>query len=290
MNLAMGFGGRLEELRERALGWAVLHAMPRVRAELLASWSTAGRDLLGPRRDLYEALAHEIERAYYGPGTTPARRAELRRLCRGAGTMLRAAENEGRRPHADAGRSALDHAIDARLRSGRVRTVHQLACGSGRDLATAAARFPTIFFCGSDGDSDVVDFCRRRWRDLPNLAFTTLRLEHASDPSEAHALHADLVIADGGLHYLGEPELRDCFAALRRWCPVLLVSQPIDVDFDVGDAMRSAPRRRLSWSHPYPRYLRDAGWENVEATVESSGDRKVVAAFASDATHALRAA
>lgn len=293
MNLAMGFEGRLGDLRDRAVGWAVLHAMPRLRDALLASWAVGGADLGGRRRELFAALARAIERTYYAPGTPSARRAEIRHLCHGFESGLRAAERDERCPAAPAARSALDGEIDARLCSGRVRTVHQVACGSGRALAAAAARFPAVFFCGSDGNPLVVDFCRRRWRHLPNLAFTTLRLENTHDRAVARSLQADLVVANGGLHLLDEAELRACFDSLRRWCPVLLVSQPVAPDFDVAGTPWSEPRPPLGWSHPYPLYLREAGWENVRATEEvpsDTPDRKLVAAFASDATHALRAA
>jgi hypothetical protein len=151
----------------------------------------------------------------------------------------------------------------------------------------------SVFFCGSDADPEVVDLCRRRWRPFPNLAFTTLRLERAHESGEMQSLHADLVFASGGLHYLDEASLEEFFVAMRRWCPILLVSQPLDPSYDLESTAGSQPRRWLSWNHAYPLHLREAGWENVRAVEEQvpgSPERKDAVVFASDAAHARRAA
>lgn len=285
----------LARIRDRAVGWTVLHAMPRLRGELLASWDADGVDLQGRRRRLFRALTREIERAYYDHRTPTPRREDLRRLCQGPGSA-RATFEESSRPGSIAPppRSQLLHAeLEDRLRSGVTRSVHQVLCGSGHTLAQLAARHPTTFFCGSESDPAVVDRCRRRWRDVSNLAFATVRLEHLDERCESRPVQADLVVAEGGLHELSEERLRLLFSAMRRVSSVLLMAEPVDPGFDAAAQRRSMPRRRLSWNHPYPRYLRDAGWEQVqfrEELLPGDPDEKLLVVFASDAAHARRAA
>ena len=86
-------------------------------------------------------------------------------------------------------------------------------------------------------------------------------------------LRADVIYATGGLHYLDEGSLRALFARARKHAQAFLLSQPADVAFAAGDELQPArPRRRLSWNHPYARYLREAGWPLVEGGVERRGD------------------
>ncbi len=155
--------------------------------------------------------------------------------------------------------------LEDRLASERVERVHQVACCSGREIAHYARRFPGIAFTGSDADDSIVEFCRETWRDLPNLAFTRLRLED-TDAAGTRALEGDLVCASGGLHYLDPESLRRFFVRARGLTRALLLSQPLDRDYAVTAERESKPRAQLSWNHPYPTYLREAGWTRIRCS------------------------
>lgn len=155
--------------------------------------------------------------------------------------------------------------LEARLASGRVERVHQVACCSGREIAHYARRFPGVAFTGSDADDSIVEFCRETWRDLPNLAFTRLRLED-TDAAGMRALEGDLVCASGGLHYMDPESLRRFFRRARELTRTLLLSQPLDRDYAVALEQESKPRAQLSWNHPYPAYLREAGWTRIQCS------------------------
>jgi cyclopropane fatty-acyl-phospholipid synthase-like methyltransferase len=153
--------------------------------------------------------------------------------------------------------------LETRLASGRVASVHQVGCCSGREIAYFAKRFPCVAFTGSDSDPEIVDFLRGQWRELGNLRFVQLRME-TSDDAEMENLRADLVYASGGLHYMDPSSLLRFFTCARALSSALLLSQPLTRPYPAGDAKESMPRGQLSWNHPYPSYLRQAGWSRVD--------------------------
>lgn len=172
--------------------------------------------------------------------------------------------------------------LEARLASGAVTRVHQVACCSGREIAYYARRFPGMAFTGSDADDSIVEFCRETWSDLPNLAFTRLRLEDTDAPG-MRALEGDLVCASGGLHYLDPESLRRFFVRARELTHSFLLSQPLDRDYPVAEARESRPRRQLSWNHPYPHALREAGFARVRHSEASADDLPWVKNFSAAA-------
>lgn len=152
--------------------------------------------------------------------------------------------------------------IEARLASGTIASVHQVACCSGREVAYFARRYPEVAFSASDTDPAIVDFLRETWRELPNLTFTRLRMEE-TESTAMEALRVDLVFASGGLHYMDPEALGHFMARVHGLAGTLMLSQPLDRAYAVGTERVSQPRRQLSWNHPYPYCLSRAGWERI---------------------------
>jgi trans-aconitate methyltransferase len=211
-------------------------------------------------------LSRAVDREYYAPATSTARREALKARCMGAGSGVRWAKAYLARGFPDRYTPvlAMFRELERALASGPVASVHQVACCSGREIAYYARRHPRVAFRGSDGDGDVVDFLRETWRELPNLSFARVRLER-EEPAETDALRSDLLYASGGFHYLDEPSLRTFLARARGLTSHLLLSQPLDRDFVLDAHAHATPRTQLSWNHPYAHYLRETGWVGVEA-------------------------
>jgi hypothetical protein len=247
-----------------AAGALIHRALPPLRARLLAHWTRGGADLGGLARWLFVGLSRTIDREYYAPGTSTARREALKARCMGAGSGVRWARAYLARGFPDRYTPvlAMFRELERALAAGAVGRVHQVACCSGREIAYYARRFPGVAFRGSDGDVDVVEFLRETWRDVPNLSFARVRLERA-DAVEREALRSDLLYASGGFHYLDEPSLRSLLGAARALTSRLLLSQPVDRSFVMDAHAGSTPRTQLSWNHPYTGYLREAGWVDV---------------------------
>ena len=258
--------------------------MPRLRARLLAHWTTGGADLGPKTRWLFAGLSRAIDREYYAPSTSTARREALKARCMGSASGVQWAKTYLARGFPDRYTPvlAMFRELERQLASGAVGHVHQVACCSGREIAYFARRFPGVTFRGSDGDADVVEFLRQTWRDLPNLSFVRIRLER-TDAAEMTALESDLLYASGGFHYLDEPSLRSFVERARGWTSRLLLSQPLDPACSMQTPTHATPRTQLSWNHPYAHYLREAGWAAVqweEGLVEELPWVKNVAAWA----------
>jgi hypothetical protein len=237
---------------------------PGLRARLLAFWTKGGTCLTPARKALFDALAAALDREYYAPETSTERREAIKRLCMGedSGVAWAKAYLERGFPDRFTPVLAMFGELERWLASGTVRSVHQVACCSGREIAHFAKRHPEVRFCGSDADPAVVDFLRDHWRDVPNLSFEVLRLECWDDPSFA-ALASDLAYASGGLHYLDPASLRGFLARAREVVGSLLLSQPLDAAFSSGGPPGSTPRQLLSWNHAYPAYLAEVGWTEI---------------------------
>lgn len=256
----MGFAQRAQD----AAGAFVWRALPPARARLLDHWITGGTTL-GPRgRWLFTGLSHALDREYYAAATSTARREAIKALCMGEDSGVRWAQQYLERGFPDPYTAviAMFGEIESRLASGDVASVHQVACCSGREIAYFARRYPKITFVGSDADPAIVEFLRDKWRELPNLAFTLLRLEKTED-TEMESLRGDLVYASGGFHYMDPESLRRFFLHTHELAGSLLLSQPLARAYLTGTARESSPRGQLSWNHPYPHYLAETGWAHV---------------------------
>jgi hypothetical protein len=241
------------------------------------------------RKRLFDALAATLDREYYAPGAGTERREAIKRLCMGesSGVAWAKAYLERGFPDRFTPALAMFGELERRLASGAVRSVHQVACCSGREIAHFAQRHPEVRFRGSDADPGVVDFLREHWRDVPNLSFGVLRLERWDDASFG-GLASDLAYASGGLHYLDAASLRGFLARARDLVGSLLLSQPLDSSFASDRPASSSPRRLLSWNHAYPAYLAEAGWTEIgwrESSVPELPGVKNIGAWANAQAH-----
>jgi hypothetical protein len=256
------------------VGVRIQNDRPGLRTRLLATWTKGGTSLTPVRKRLFDALAAALDREYYAAETSTARREEIKRLCMGeySGVAWAKAYLERGFPDRFTPVLAMFGELERRLASGvvpvsgtearKIRSVHQVACCSGREIAYFAKRHPEVRFCGSDADPAVVEFLRHHWRDVPNLSFEVLRLECPDEPSFA-ALGSDLAYASGGLHYLDAASLRGFLGQARDLVGSLLLSQPLDASFSSDGPPLSTPRRLLSWNHAYAAYLAEAGWTGI---------------------------
>jgi hypothetical protein len=267
----------------RDVGVHIRDERPGLRTRLLATWTKGGTSLTPARKRLFDALAAALDREYYAPATSTEQREAIKRLCMGEDSGVEWAKAYLARGFPDRFTPvlAMFGELERRLTAGTVRSVHQVACCSGREIAHFAKRHPEVRFCGSDADPDVVEFLRHHWRDVPNLSFEVLRLECRDDACLA-ALASDLAYASGGLHYLDAASLRGFLARARELVGSLLLSQPLDTSFPSDGPPLSSPRRLLSWNHAYPAYLAEAGWTAIgwrENSVAELPDVKNIGAW-----------
>ncbi|HTS85872.1 MAG TPA: class I SAM-dependent methyltransferase [Usitatibacter sp.] len=250
-----------------AAGLVVWRALPPLRARLLEHWITGGTRLGAGGRWLFTGLSHALDAEYYGAATTTRRREAIKALCMGEDSGVRWAKEYLKRGFPDPFTPliAMFGELEARLAAGAVARVHQVACCSGREIAHFARRYPRVAFTGSDADPSIVEFLRDTWRELPNLSFAVVKLD---EPGEAgmESMRGDVVFASGGLHYLDPDSLRRLFAGTRSVAGAFLLSQPLARDYASDGPHGSSPRGQLSWNHPYPRYLREAGWKRVSCS------------------------
>jgi hypothetical protein len=218
-----------------------------------------------------------LDREYYAATASTQRREAIKTLCMGAasGVDWARAYLERGFPDALTSQLAMFAYLEEHLGQGRIQSVHQVACCSGREIAHYAMRHPDIDFCGSDVEPEIVDFLRKHWREVPNLRFEVLPLESAG-PTFRGRLEADLVFASGGLHYMDERALKRFLVDCREVCTTLLLSQPLDAEFDPKCKAGSAPRVQLSWNHPYVDYLEQAGWTAARwSEMQPAGETRV---------------
>ncbi|MCH2171886.1 class I SAM-dependent methyltransferase [Myxococcota bacterium] len=249
---------------QKAIGWLTLHWLPGFRNRLLKSWTQGGTNLEGTARWWFDAVSDAVDLEYFSDSTTTERREALKAICMGTDSGVEWAHAYLKRgfPDAMSEKLSMFGYLEEILGAGTVRSVHQVACCSGREIGYYARRHPEIEFCGSDVDSEIVEFLRRHWSEVPNLRFEVVPLESTAS-GHRRQLCADLIFASGGLHYLDEHSLKRFFSDCRDVCETLLISQPLDTDFDPTQASKSSARRQLSWSHPYVRYLKESGWSQL---------------------------
>jgi hypothetical protein len=273
-------------------GRLILNGLPAIRSHLLAHWTSGGVRLNGLSRWLFDGLVRALDAQYYSSESSTAVREHLKSLCMADGSAIYWARQYLAKGFPDATTPFLPmfRRLDEALSQGSVQTVHQVACCSGREIAFYAKKYPGIRFVGSDCDEELVAFLRVRWADLPNLKFVLLRLDEAPSPHDA-ALQCDLLLASGGFHYLDHPSLTGFFRRAREISLSLFLSQPMDRSFDPESSAGSLPRQMLSWNHPYPRMLEEAGWSAVtyeEGFIQELPKLKNFAAFAGTAPLPVR--
>ena len=254
------------------------------RAHLLSFWTEGGSSLGPLEKWLFAGLSRAIDQRYYDAAASTKDRETIKALCMARSSAVKWARHYLSLGFPDRYTPALKmfDEIESLLGDGSVKMVRQVACCSGREIAYFARRYPQITFVGSDADEALVDFLREYWKHLSNLTFDLVRLEeeHQADGAK---LKCDLLYASGGFHYLDPASLRRFFLRVQPLAGHLLLSQPMNRSYDAEKERDSQPRGQLSWNHPYPAFLREAGWTGVrliEGLVEELPRLKNVAVFA----------
>lgn len=245
-------------ITEKIKGTFLLDSRPALSRRLLAKhWTTGGVHLRGLRSRLFRLAADELDSRYYAPDTPTPERERLKSICMAGQSAIAWAEHYLSLgfPEQQTSIIAMFQGIDNALQSNQIRTAHQVACCSGREIAYYARRYPEVEFTGSDCDHDLIEFLRETWKELPNLKFELLRLE--SPPA---GFSYDLLYASGGLHYMDPPSLSQFLAWTVQHCGQLYLSQPMHRSYEPSKMESSTGRGMLSWNHPYPKMLQTAGW------------------------------
>ena len=245
------------------VGRNILRSKSRIRSHLLQHWISGGVELHGFANWMFKGLVMAVDEQYYATTSSTELREHLKSLCMGDDSAIAWAESYLARGFPDAGTPFLPMftRLQQLLATGSVKHAHQVACCSGRELAYYASRFPSIQFTGSDCDDGLVDFLNKHWDKVPNLEFVLVRLEQCSP---LDAVDCDLLIASGGLHYMDEQSLQQFFNRAHAFARMVYLSQPMDQDYNGEQAQHSSPRQQLSWNHPYPKMLRNAGWQDID--------------------------
>jgi len=262
----------------------VFRCLPPYRSRLLAHWTSGGMKLGPFEKWLFTGLSNALDRRYYAPTATTAERECIKELCMAGSSAIGWAKHYLSLGFPDKHTPALAMfpEIEKALASGVLRTVHQVGCCSGREIAWFAQRYPGVRFVGSDCDEPLVRFLREHWQQLPNLAFELVRLEK-ENPRDAALLKCDLLYASGGFHYMDTASLQRFFERVKPLAARLYLSQPMNRSYSPITEPVSQGRGMLSWNHPYPALLIRAGWTNVrvaEGFVEELPHFKNVAVFA----------
>lgn len=266
------------------VGEFIFRRAPAYRAYLLSFWTDGGSSLEPPEKWLFAGLSQAIDHRYYDAAASTKDRESIKALCMARSSAVKWARHYLSLGFPDRYTPALKmfDEIESLLASGSVQIVRQVACCSGREIAYFARRYPQIEFAGSDCDEALIDFLREHWKYLSNLTFDLVRLEeeHLADSAK---LKCDLLYASGGFHYLDPASLRRFLLRVQPLAGRLFLSQPMSRSFAVQQERVSQPRGQLSWNHPYPAFLREAGWTGVrliEGLVEELPRLKNVAVFA----------
>lgn len=262
---------------------ALLNRLKSRRPRLLRHWITGGTDLKGQRRACFNALAKSLDAAYYSPGAGTLRREEIKHLCMGSDTGVAWAKRYLKKgfPEPQTPHLPMFPLLEEWFSDGEICSAHQVGCCSGREIAWFAQQFPGISFTGSDGDPAVVAFLKDHWAGVPNLDFFELRMDQPI--SGETGISTDLLYASGGFHYMDPESLQRFLADIRGHARRIALSQPLDRPFHPEASTESSPRGMLSWNHPYPRLLRQAGWIGIgwrEGFVPELPKLKNIAAWA----------
>jgi hypothetical protein len=265
-------------------GGVIFRFVPPYRSRLLAHWTSGGTKLGPLEKWLFTGLSNTLDRRYYAPAATTEEREWIKSLCMARGSAIGWAKHYLSLGFPDRFTASLPMfaEIEKVLGTGAVRTVHQVGCCSGREIAWFAQRYANVAFVGSDCDEALVQFLREHWKHVPNLTFELVRMEKES-PRDASVLKCDLLYASGGFHYMDPASLLGFFQRTKPLAGRLYLSQPMDRAFSPGTETASRGRGMLSWNHPYPALLLRAGWKNVrlaEGFVEDLPHFKNVAVFA----------
>ena len=251
------------------MGALFFYLSPRKTIEsTLQKWSS---DMVGNSRlqkFFHNIIVHFVLAKYYSKNTSSKEREVLKYMCMGSDSGVIWAENYAKRgfPNEKTKMESFWGLLDNKLSDNTILHVHQVACGSGREVAYYAKKYPKIKFIGSDIDESVVTFCKGKWGYISNLTFQVVRLDRLNE-KEKKILKCDLIYASGGLQYLDEANLIRFFKIINGLSKQIIFAQPLAIDFLMDKHKHSKKRGNFSWNHPYTSILRQAGWQNITYSV-----------------------
>ena len=256
------------------VGSLISTVFPGYQKRVLSKWPGCG-ERSAWEHFIFSVVVRRVMHEYYSPVTSTSRRETLKNLCMGEESGVAWAEyyaNVGF-PTKDTAKVAMFSFLEECLSAGHVKTVHEVACGSGRMAAYFAQQHPEVKFVGSDKNDRVVAACRKRWQHIPNLSFVVVHLDRLNT-LEQEALRSDLVYASGGLLYLDEHSLRRLLHVLFSLTGRFLLTQPLAIDYPMEEYSHSIPRGNFTWDHPYTHFLRDEGWRDVYYEIAVTDKKK----------------
>lgn len=249
---------RMKRFVKQAIGGALVRLMPEttkriertgVAEALVERLIIAGLVARHRRAGTLEALAHFHHRFWAGADAVSVH-----------------AENEARfdasvRRHED-----FIAAVVGKVERTALDRVCEFGCGTGKLLAILAGRVgKPAAFIGIDLSAEQTARNAKR-HEGERLQFVTA---DALAWTWEHARPNSLYLTYGGvLEYFTEQNVKDLFAAAAKHRPVCFaLAEPIDHEFDLAAETRSrAFGNELSFSHNYPRLLKEAGfrieWQN----------------------------
>lgn len=247
------------------MGALFFYLSPRKTIEsTLQKWSSSAEDLSRLQKFFHNIVVYFVLAKYYSKNTSSKEREVLKYMCMGNDSGVIWAKHYVKQgfPNEKTKMDSFWELLDNKLSDNTIIHVHQVACGSGREVAYYAKKYPKIKFIGSDIDESVVSFCKEKWGYISNLTFQVVRLDRLNE-KEKKILKCDLIYASGGLQYLDEAHLIRFFKIINGLSKQIIFTQPLAIDFLMDKHIHSKKRGNFSWNHPYISILRQAGWQNI---------------------------
>lgn len=151
----------------------------------------------------------------------------------------------------------------AAARPGELRQLFEVGCGDGRVLRHLSGALPDLTrFTGIDINASIIEKNRETYAG-GKLEF--IAGDAAAILAKQFTCGSILMTYGGVLEYFLESELASIFRMARSQAPAAVaLVEPLYDQFDMDLEVHSrAGGREKSFSHPYPRLLRDAGFEVV---------------------------
>jgi trans-aconitate methyltransferase len=153
--------------------------------------------------------------------------------------------------------------------------IYEIGCGNGHVLEYMSERFAIAEkLIGIDIDEALIRQNRARF-GADRMQFVQA---DALEWMRKHARNSCLIVTNGGVfEYFLEKELVELFAAASGLGPIIVaLIETIGIDHDLErDGATHVYGRELSFSHNYPRLLRDAGFQmhHESERVDQNGNR-----------------
>ena len=135
--------------------------------------------------------------------------------------------------------------------------LHQVCASSGREAHYFSNISRTVLFEASDISDAISEDIKKNY---PNLECFAVDITILSKLKQV-AKRCDLIIAFGGLQYLLPKELDTFFRTCCEEGCEIITSQPMHSELSPYKLLKSVPRGKMSWSHPYIYSAKIAGYE-----------------------------